>query len=62
MDRIPLDLKNIKEKDYIIVPTVQALSDVERIQWDSDVINGNKKVILIGKDNPIRIKGSTTYR
>jgi hypothetical protein len=45
-DRI--DLSEILNKaDTSFVSTEDSLSDVERIKWGSDVINGTKKVTLV---------------
>ena len=46
-----LNLKKIQEKESSIVPTEKALEDIKQIQWDDEVVKGNKKVLLIAKKN-----------
>ena len=43
----PLDMKKINNKKSLFVSTEEALSDVSIIEWDDEVLNGNKKVILV---------------
>ena len=45
----PLDLGKIKDKKGILVSTEEALKDVTSIEWDEDVLNGSKQVILVEK-------------
>jgi len=45
----PLDLGKIKGKKSILASTEEALNDVTPIEWDADVLNGNKQVILVEK-------------
>ena len=45
----PLDLGKIKDKKSVLVSTEEALKDVTPIEWDADVLNGNKQVILAPK-------------
>ena len=45
----PLDLGRIKDKNSVLVSTEEALKDVTPIEWDEDVLNGNKRVVLVPK-------------
>ncbi|MCL2528633.1 MAG: hypothetical protein FWE42_09480 [Defluviitaleaceae bacterium] len=49
MDEIaykPLDLKKLHGKKHVTVSSEEALKDVIPIEWDDDVVSGNKKVLL----------------
>ena len=46
----PLNLKNLQNKKRLTVSTEEALKDVIPIEWDNDVINGNKEVLLVEKN------------
>ena len=46
----PLDLNKLKDKQHVIISTEDALKDVIPIQWDEDVIRGNKHVVLVGEN------------
>ena len=46
----PLDMRKLKDKKHIVVPTDDALKDVVPIKWDEEVINGNKRVVLVSKN------------
>jgi len=39
------------DKKSVLVSTNEALKDVTLIEWDADVLNGNKQVILVEKNN-----------
>jgi len=45
----PLDMGRIKGKETVFVSTEEALKDVVPLEWDAEVISGNKRVILVDK-------------
>ena len=45
----PLDMKKIKFSNNILVHTEKALKDVIPIERNVEVVNGNKRVVLINK-------------
>jgi len=45
-----LDINKLKTKKYTIVSSEDALKDVIPIQWDDDVADGKKKILLIDKN------------
>ena len=49
-----LRIEKIRSKKSIILSTNEALKDVTPIEWDADVLNGNKKVILVEKNNSLQ--------
>ena len=46
---LKLDLNKIKDKQRISVSTKEAIKDVTPINWASDVLNGKRKVLVVGK-------------
>ena len=48
----PLNLKILKSKEHSVVSTEEALADVIPIEWNDEVISGDKKVLLVDKANP----------
>jgi len=46
----PLDLKKLQNKEHTITSSEEALKDVIPIDWDNDVVNGKKKVLLVDKN------------
>jgi len=44
-----LDIRKIKDKKSVVVSTEEALKDVIPIEWDTEVVNGNKHVVLVDK-------------
>jgi len=44
-----LDLKKIDSKKSVFISTEEALKDIIKIDWDEDVLKGNKQVVLIDK-------------
>ena len=48
-NRRPLNMEKIKNKKNVALSTEKALKDVVPIEWDADVLNGNKQVILVEK-------------
>ena len=52
MDKViyrQLDMKKIKNKERSFVFAEKALKDVIPIEWDDEVVNGNKRVLLVEK-------------
>ena len=47
----PLDMKKIQNKESVLISAEEALKDIIPIEWDEDVLNGNKQVILVEKNN-----------
>ena len=41
----------IKNKNRVIISTEESIEDIEPIEWSDDVINGNKKVTITGKED-----------
>ena len=46
----PLDLKKFYDKNILTISTKDALKDVTPINWDYEVMNGRKSVLLIDKN------------
>lgn len=46
----PLDMEKIKDKKIIFISTENALKDVVPIEWDEEVATGDKRVLLVGKN------------
>ena len=44
-----LNMEKIRNKKSAFLSTEEALKDVVPIEWDEDVLNGNKQVILVEK-------------
>jgi len=44
-----LNMEKIRSKKSVFLSTEEALKDVVPIEWDEDVLNGNKQVILVEK-------------
>ena len=44
-----LNMEKIRSKKSVILSTEEALKDVIPIEWDADVSDGNKQVILVEK-------------
>jgi len=44
-----LNMEKIRSKKSIVLSTKEALKDVAPIEWDTDILNGNKKVVLVEK-------------
>ena len=52
MDKItykPLNMEIIRNKKHVFITAEKALEDVIPIEWDEEVINGNKRVLLVEK-------------
>jgi len=45
----PLDIGKIKDKERVFVSTEEALKDIIPIEWDTEVMNKNKRVVLVEK-------------
>ena len=45
-----LDMAKIKDKKSVFLSTEEALEDVVPIEWDAEVLNGNKRVVLVEKN------------
>jgi len=43
-------MTKIKEKKHVYVSAEEALKDVAPIEWDAEVVNGNKRVLLVNKN------------
>ena len=46
----PLDLKKLHDENVLTISTKDALKDVTPINWDDEVMNGRKSVLLIDKN------------
>ena len=46
----PLDLKKLHDEYVLTISTKDALKDVTPINWDDEVVNGRKSVLLIDKN------------
>jgi len=47
----PLNMEKIKNKKIVFLSTNEALKGVILIEWDADVLNGNKQAILVERNN-----------
>jgi stage IV sporulation protein B len=46
----PLNLKNLKNKNQSAISAEEALADVIPIEWDDEVVSGDKNVLLVDKN------------
>lgn len=56
--------KIIKDGNYIIVSSKEALKDVTPMEWPEEVVNGQKKVVITNAENtedPTCVKLETSY-
>ena len=47
LTRRSLNMEKIRSKQSVFLSTEEALKDVIRIEWDENVLNGNKRVVLV---------------
>ena len=45
----PLDLKKLYSENLMTVSTKDALENITPIEWDDEVVSGNKSVLLVKK-------------
>jgi len=50
-----LDMKKIQNKERVLISAEEALIDVIPIEWNEDVLNGYKQLILIEKITACRV-------
>ena len=43
-------MEGIKHKKSVLISTKEALEDVIPIEWETDVLNGKKQVMLVKND------------
>ena len=48
-DYKPLNLDKLKDKKHVVVSTEEALKDISPINWNDEVVCGERHVLLVGR-------------